>query len=106
MTGTRKGKIVAPWNAETAEALNAYQVAGVMHPFTCARDSQHGAGYLLAAEQGWVCTEDGCGYTQDWAHDFMTTEAARTPFWQRAEVLAELAAPPFSASVAPPNEEI
>jgi hypothetical protein len=93
----REGAIVAPWSTETVETLNAYQVAGVMHPFTCALDSGHGAGYLLATKQGWVCTEDGCGYTQDWAHDFMTTKAARTPFWQRAEVPAKADAMQLSA---------
>lgn len=54
-----------PWSVEQVAALNRYQSAGWMHPFTC--PSGHGA--LLATSTGWTCS--GCDYTQQWAHDFM-----------------------------------
>ena len=66
----------APWSDEQVEALNDYQQAGWMHPFTCGRcrdadtrwpsPDQH---LLVATNDGWTCP--ACDYTQDWAHDFM-----------------------------------
>lgn len=71
-------KVVAPFTPDQVASLNAYQVAGVMHPFTC------GGGHsprgpvpgcsgirLIAAEGGWRCASDTCDYRQDWAHSFM-----------------------------------
>lgn len=60
---------------EEVESLNAYQRAGVFHPFTCGgnrTDEAHldGEGILLATVDGWVCPY--CDYTQDWAHPEMT----------------------------------
>jgi hypothetical protein len=74
-------KIKAPFTKEQATALNDYQMAGKMHPFTCPRTT-HGAtplGHLIhaqtnliaVAKAGWVCSWAGCDYTQDWAHAFM-----------------------------------
>ncbi len=69
----------APFTAEQVEALNAYQVDGWMHPFTCGpcRDTlgtitPDGAlddRLLVATVDGWVCPT--CDYTQNWAHAFM-----------------------------------
>lgn len=67
-------RIEPPWDAETVDALNGYQAAGVGHPFTCPRCP--GSPSLVATPGGWCCR--GCDYTQQWAHAFMTTEEART----------------------------
>lgn len=56
-------------------SLNGYQAAGVMHPFTCGTDKCRAD--LVATNEGWVCP-NGCGYTQNWAHDFMLNWA-----WKR-----------------------
>jgi hypothetical protein len=64
----------APWPSAVVKALNETQAAGAIHPFTCGRDSK----VLVATGDGWVCPKDGCEYTQDWAHPFMITHAART----------------------------
>lgn len=63
--------IEAPWTSEQVAALNRYQTLGVMHPFTCPRRGQdeHYSDNLVATENGWIC--QFCGYTQNWAHDFM-----------------------------------
>lgn len=79
--------IVPPWKPEEVEALNLYQQAGVMHPFTCANrtDGNHieregeDLGLLVATADGWVCKD--CDYTQYWAHAFMLEEQARTPLF-------------------------
>lgn len=71
--------IHAPFSPAEVVALNAYQVAGRMHPFTCANrsDSPHrettDRGVLVATEAGWICPD--CDYTQDWAHAFMAGPA-------------------------------
>jgi hypothetical protein len=62
----------APFTPDQVKALNAYQEAGMLHPFTCPGDHEHcyDRRELIATTSGWVCQ---CGrYTQDWAHDFMT----------------------------------
>ncbi len=61
-------KIQAPFNDAQVEALNAWQRWGSMRPFTC---PTHPDAPLRAETAGWRCAEDGCRYTQDWAHDFM-----------------------------------
>lgn len=61
-------RITAPFTAAQVEALNDFQRWGRMHPFTC---PQHSDEALEARTDGWHCTHPGCGYTQDWAHDFM-----------------------------------
>lgn len=68
-------KIEPPWDLATVEALNAYQEAGRMHPFTCPNrgDESHAEneydGELLATEDGWLC--QSCDYSQTWAWEFM-----------------------------------
>src|ERR1700758_3251386 len=66
-----------PWKPvftlEEVRSLNAFQRAGVRHPFTCcwnSRDANHldGEGVLVATERGWICPY--CDYTQDWAYDW------------------------------------
>lgn len=64
-------KIEPPWTAEQVEALNRFQKAGFMHPFTCP-DSHDGDRDLTATPDGWICLK--CGYTQKWAHAFMLEE--------------------------------
>jgi hypothetical protein len=74
----------APWTPTEVESLNAYQAAGVMHPFTCGNDSAH---YLLrAAAPGWECP--CCEYTQDWAHPWMADWS-----WRRIFGTSEKAGP-------------
>lgn len=60
---------IAPWTAVEVASLNAYQAAGVMHPFTCDSDDEPCASVLVATTDGWICPD--CGYTQNWAHEFM-----------------------------------
>lgn len=60
-------KILAPFSNEQVEGLNKYQQNPLHHPFTCAKCSS----VLVATRQGWVCTTLDCGYTQNWAHNFM-----------------------------------
>jgi hypothetical protein len=70
--------IKAPFTPEQVEGLNRWQRAESVHPFTCRtgrrKDALHldGEGVLVATEQGWRCPF--CGYTQDWAHDFMANK--------------------------------
>jgi hypothetical protein len=66
--------IQAPWTDEQVAALNGYQRAGVMHPFTCGYRDDHYAvdpGILVAKPSGWFCPYKGCDYEQTWAHGFM-----------------------------------
>lgn len=79
----------APWTDDEVAALNGYQVVGVMHPFTCGRDGHAatpenptgGSPDLVATNAGWVCPDPACEYTQNWAHEFMLTKEARTPWF-------------------------
>lgn len=62
--------VLAPFNDAQVEQLNRYQASGVMHEFTCGRP--HPAHVtLVATNDGWVCPDPECGYTQNWAHAFM-----------------------------------
>ena len=61
-------KIIPPWNYEQVDALNRFQRAGYMHPFTCPNDHP-GDKELMARRTGWLCPH--CDYTQYWAHKFM-----------------------------------
>jgi hypothetical protein len=44
---------------------------------------------LVATTDGWTCPQEGCGYTQAWAHDFMADPETLTgiyswnPGWTR-----------------------
>lgn len=58
-------EITPPWSIEQVDALNAWQRAGFVHPFTCGECS----GDLLATPSGWICPNDS--YRQQWAHSFM-----------------------------------
>jgi hypothetical protein len=57
-------EIKVPFTEDQVESLNAYQIAGKFHPFTCGCGSN-----LIATEKGWICND--CDNTQDWAHEFM-----------------------------------
>lgn len=66
------------WTDDQVASLNAYQVAGVMHPFMCGyhapgtvheKHSQHST-ELVAYPEGWRCPVTG-EMIQDWAFDFM-----------------------------------
>ena len=52
-----------PWSDEIVRELNRYQKERKYHPYTC--DKGHD---LIATTNGWVCSVDGCKYTQNWAH--------------------------------------
>jgi hypothetical protein len=69
----RTDRIEPPWAESIVDALNEFQRAGAMHPFTCGQDSHH---VLIATRDGWVCPYDD--YTQKWAHLSMTWPEART----------------------------
>lgn len=80
--------VYAPFTDDQVNSLNAYQVAGVMHPFTCGnrsershvwRDGDGDLGLLMATPAGWTCPQ--CDYTQDWAHGFMADWSWRS--WPR-----------------------
>jgi hypothetical protein len=62
-------RITAPWSAEQVDALNRFQRAHFMHPFTCPGHDGGGDRDLVATRAGWVCCH--CDYRQDWAHSFM-----------------------------------
>jgi len=65
-------KITTPFSDEAVANLNAWQQSGEIHPFTCGNPKCRAV--LAATKDGWVCPIPGCGYTQNWAHDFMTKE--------------------------------
>ena len=72
------GRVKAPWTAEQVKNLNDFQEAGIFHEFCCG-GKIGGAdchAVLIATENGWVCPVN-CGYTQDWANDFMTNGSWR-----------------------------
>lgn len=62
-------RLTAPWTPEQVDALNRWQRAGYVHPFTCPASAGHRKGELIAQTDGFHCPT--CSYTQDWAHDFM-----------------------------------
>lgn len=64
-------KRFAPWTDAQVRALNRWQKDGRFHEFTCAQEHL-GERTLVANNAGWRCPT--CGYTQDWAHDFMCQE--------------------------------
>lgn len=80
MSEQRPGAVETPWTPEQVESLNAYQHAGMMHPFTCGDDACRavtGGAALLATPSGWVCTR--CTYRQFWAHAWMADWSWRGP---------------------------
>lgn len=60
-------------------SLNAYQEAGIMHPFTCGTMGCRAD--LVATTEGWVCPT-GCGYTQDWAMNWMADWSWKKMDWR------------------------
>jgi hypothetical protein len=54
----------APWTDDQVSSLNAFQDAGVFHPFTCGGCSNRDG--LVAQNDGWHCPD--CDYSQTWAH--------------------------------------
>jgi hypothetical protein len=65
-------RVYAPFSLDQIEALNAFQKLGYFHPFTCGNRNDHVSNStLVASEKGWSCPHRECGYTQDWAFEFM-----------------------------------
>lgn len=56
--------IWAPWTDEEVVALNANQVSGAIHPYTCLRSHPDGTRVLKATADGWMC--EHCDYIQKW----------------------------------------
>lgn len=56
-----------PWTPDQIASANAFQHAGIMHPFTCGGERCRED--LIAKPDGWHCPK--CEYQQGWAHDFM-----------------------------------
>lgn len=95
MTDDGRYDLFAPWTQDQINSLNAYQLSGVCHPYTCGggsrKDDRHldGEGVLIATPDGWMCPY--CDYRQEFA---MTTAADwswkrwRTPRPPREEGLA------------------
>ncbi|GKQ35154.1 hypothetical protein [Streptomyces sp. A012304] len=86
--------IRAPWTADQATALNAFQHYGRMHPFTCGALHESGQSpILVATHSGWTCPDPQCTFRQDWAHAFMIERGAAAvpapPPADRAALLAE-----------------
>lgn len=70
--------IKAPWDEATVEALNRFQTFGTFHPFTCP-ESPHDEDpkqELVATSAGWMCPNEQCDYTQDWAIAVMVNIAS------------------------------
>lgn len=82
----------AVFTPDEVKSLNAFQRAGVRHPFTCVRgrDRNHldGEGVLLATERGWVCLY--CDYTQDWAYSSMRNWRWKEIHWRELEAIRRL----------------
>lgn len=64
-----------PFTARQVQLLDAYQRSGQFHPYTCG-DHSHRRGPLTPTADGWRCPEEGCLYTQDWAHPIPDSIAA------------------------------
>jgi hypothetical protein len=65
--------VLAPWSDEVINSLNAFQIYGTMHEYTC----KNGHGLLVATTNGWACSK--CDYTQDWAHSWTADWSWREP---------------------------
>lgn len=78
-------QMFAPWSPEQVKNLNDFQTEGHMHPFTCG--SPDCRADLVATANGWTCPS-GCGYTQNWAHDFMVDGSWRKGANEIANLLA------------------
>ena len=58
-----------PWTAEQVSALDTFQTADYIHPFTCKEEHPGCDRRLIPTPGGWICPH--CDYTQDWCHDWM-----------------------------------
>ena len=76
----------APWTADQVASLNAYQRAGVMHPFTNEGED------LVATKDGWVMPNDPVEVVQDWAHLFMADWSWRPPEGSIGDMIMKAAA--------------
>jgi hypothetical protein len=72
------GLIYAPFTEPQAEALNRWQKAGTVHPFTCPTDHDGDRDLIAYVGAGWCCPT--CGYTQLWAHESMLNAPPSLPF--------------------------
>lgn len=63
---TEQGQAAPPYTAEEIESFNAYQAAGVWHPFTCGNEDSSD---LVAQEDCLACPN--CDYRQYWGHVWM-----------------------------------
>jgi transposase-like protein len=77
-------KTFAPWSTAQVATLNAWQISGLIHPFTC-KHTHRRANTLQAGQEGWYCPR--CDYTQNWAHDYMVD---RDELHRRREQLVAL----------------
>ena len=66
-------KVWSPWTKEQIDQLNAFQTFGTFHPFTCPEqhEGEEPEIKLVALAGGWVCPDQDCDYTQDWAWEAM-----------------------------------
>lgn len=88
--GDYMAMIKAPWTQEQVDALQTFQIADCLHPFTCPNDHGDEARRLIPTLDGWICR--ACSYTQDWAHDFMLETWAGHPAIPESELdAAEMA---------------
>lgn len=73
MSTTKDGMCFAPWEDDEVKSINGYQLAGIMHPFTCINrgrdDHMDTEGIMLAEEEAMYCPF--CAFLQTWVHDFM-----------------------------------
>jgi len=72
------GMIFAPFSPGQVDALNRWQNAGTVHPFTCPDSHDGGDRDLVARVDGWHCPT--CGYQQKWAHEMMLHEPPAVPW--------------------------
>lgn len=83
--------VLAPFSAAQVASLNAFQLAGVFHPFTCPNHDDHrGHLLLVASTDGWRCAMQECDYTQGWAHAFMTDRSWERMDWRRTLGLGDV----------------
>lgn len=88
-------QIRAPWTSEQVAALEQFQTASGMHPFTCGAERHALAPRLVPSHSGWYCPDPDCDYRQDWAHAFM----AQPDAWPRP--FADLRQPAATEATGP-----
>jgi hypothetical protein len=85
MTSRPHAYVTDPFTADQVASMNGYQASGTGHEFTCGYDPcRRGTtdprslyAPLRATQSGWRC--DWCGYTQNWAFEFMTDRSWQSP---------------------------